>query len=88
MVHICFTEDLFPLSMYFNHRPVTMALASIGILFFGSVTGPVTKSEAKAEAKSSQKVSASPEAIKAEDEAAIRTAKLDVTSWNFEREIP
>lgn len=68
MVHICFTEDLFPLSMYFNHRPITMALASIGILFFGSVTGSVSK----AEAKSSQKVSASAEAIKAEDEAAIR----------------
>lgn len=75
MVHICFTEDLFPLSMYFKHRPVCITLASIGILFFGSVVGGLNAVDAKSSSshnKASQSNTASAEAIKAEDEATIR----------------
>jgi uncharacterized protein (TIGR02246 family) len=75
VVHICFTEDLFPLSMYFKHRPVCITLASIGILFFGSVVGGLNAVDAKSSSshnKASQSNTASAEAIKAEDEATIR----------------
>lgn len=62
------------MSMYFNQRPVCIALASIGILFFGSVAGEFNAVDAKsstARGKTSEVNAASAE-IKAEDEATIR----------------
>ncbi|MFA6210372.1 MAG: SgcJ/EcaC family oxidoreductase [Candidatus Obscuribacterales bacterium] len=67
------------LNMYFNRRPLNLALASIGILFFGSMVGTVAGAEAKASSGGSassknslSKVTTTDEAIKAEDESAIR----------------
>ncbi|MBP9807270.1 nuclear transport factor 2 family protein [bacterium] len=63
------------MSMYFKHRPVSMTLASIGILFFGSVAGGFNAVDAKSSSsrsKTNQASAANAEAIKAEDEATIR----------------
>lgn len=64
------------MSMYFKQRPVYLALASIGILFLGSVAGGFNAADARSSssrAKANEASATSADAIKAEDESTIRS---------------